>query len=48
MEDCETDDFDAFMHHRATALLDAVSAAMGKRIVGRDSEEIVQKFGVPI
>lgn len=48
MEDCETDDFDAFMRHRATALLDAVSAAMGKRIVGRDSEEIVQKFGVPI
>ena len=48
MEDCETDDFDAFMRHRATALLDAVSAAMGKRIVGRDSEEIVQKFGVPV
>ena len=48
MEDCETADFDAFMRHRATALLDAVSAAMGKRIVGRDSEEIVQKFGVPI
>ena len=48
MEDCETDDFNAFMRHRATALLDAVSAAMGKRIVGRDSEEIVQKFGVPI
>jgi hypothetical protein len=46
--DCETDDFDAFLQHRATALLDAIATAMGKRIVGRDSEEIVQRFGVPV
>lgn len=48
MEDCEANDFDAFMRHRATALLDAIAAAMGKRIVGRDSEEIVLKFGSPV
>ena len=48
MEDCEANDFDAFMRHRATALLDTIAAAMGKRIVGRDSEEIVLKFGSPV
>ena len=46
--DCETDDFNAFLQHRATALLNAIGTAMGKRIVGRDSEEIVQRFGVPV
>jgi hypothetical protein len=40
-----TDNFDAFLRRRATALLDTIEAATGKAVVGRDSEETVSAFG---
>ncbi len=39
------DDFNQFIVKRAGALLDAISAAMGKSISGRDSAEVVEVFG---
>ncbi len=44
-DDCRSDDFYHFIIHRAGKLLDAVSAAMGKPVVGRDSEEVRERFG---
>lgn len=40
-----TDDFDGFFVNRAKALLDLISAAMGKTISNRDSEETIAAFG---
>ena len=45
---CRTDDFDQFIIDRAKKLLDAISAAMGKTVSGRDSEEVVQRFGASL
>lgn len=42
---CRNDDFDNFIIRRAGKLLDAIETAMGKTISGRDSEEVVKKFG---
>ncbi len=39
------DNFDVFFLHRAKALLDLISVAMGKTISNRDSDEIILKFG---
>ena len=39
------DGFDAFILDRAKMLLDAIETATGKKIVTRDSEEIIQEFG---
>ena len=40
-----TDNFDAFVRNRACRLLDLIEKAMGKRIAGRDSDEVVAAFG---
>jgi hypothetical protein len=40
-----SDDFDNFFIMRAKELLDLISAAMGKAIPNRDSEEITEAFG---
>lgn len=42
------DDFDAFLRHRAAALLDRIETAMGKAVQGRDAEETVEAFGAPL
>lgn len=42
---CRTDNFDLFIIHRAIKLLDAIAAAMGKPVSGRDSEDVVSNFG---
>jgi len=43
-----SDDFDAFVRQRATALLNLIEQAMGKAISGRDSEETVKAFGAAL
>lgn len=42
---CRSDDFEHFIIDRAKMLLNAISSAMGKTVNGRDSEEVVQRFG---
>lgn len=42
---CRQDDFDNFIIHRAKALLDRIEAVTGKTISGRDSEDVIKKFG---
>ena len=42
------DDFDGFIIDRASRLLDIIEEAMGKQISGRDSEDTIQAFGVPL
>ena len=42
---CRSDAFDQFIIDRAKNILDAISAAMGKTISGRDSEEVIKRFG---
>ena len=39
------DEFEGFIIERAKSLLDAVSAATGKAVTGRDSEEVIKSFG---
>jgi hypothetical protein len=43
-----TDDFEVFFHERAVSLLNAIEDAMGKRVQGRDSEEVFNAFGKPL
>ena len=45
---CRADDFDQFIISRAKNLLDAIAVAMGKTISGRDSEEVIQRFGASL
>lgn len=45
MDDCKSDDFDHFIMHRAKHILDAIDAATGKKIAGRDSDEVKAVFG---
>ena len=45
---CRSDAFDQFVIDRAKKLLDAISTAMGKSVSGRDSEEVVQRFGASL
>jgi hypothetical protein len=40
--------FDEFIRHRARLLLDMVEKAMGKAVVGRDAEDVVQTFGAAL
>lgn len=42
------DNFDTFIVERAISLLDLIQNAMGKTISGRDSEEAIQEFGMPL
>ena len=42
---CRTDNFDMNIIERAKKLLDAIESAMGKAISGRDSQDVVDKFG---
>lgn len=42
---CRTDNFDMHIIERAKKLLDAIESAMGKAISGRDSQDVVDKFG---
>lgn len=42
------DDFEGFIRDRASQLLDVVEKAIGKAVVGRDSEEVVEAFGGPL
>ena len=42
------DDFDGFIRDRACQLLDLVERAIGKAIVGRDSDEVVDAFAGPL
>lgn len=44
-EFCRTDDFKMHIVYRARKILDAIEIATGKKIVGRNSEEIIHKFG---
>ena len=45
MDDCMNDDFEQFILHRASKILDAIATATGKPISGRDSEEVIKTFG---
>ena len=45
MDDCKRNDFDHFIVCRAKHILDAIDAATGKKIAGRDSEEVKAAFG---
>lgn len=42
------DDFSAFIRNRARRLLDQIEEAMGKRVTGRDSDEVLRAFGAPL
>ena len=42
------DDFQAFIQHRAAALLGLIEAATGKTVAGRDSEETIEAFGASL
>ena len=42
---CRDDNFDKHIIYRAIKLLDAIEAAMGKPISGRDSKEVLDGFG---
>lgn len=48
VEAMRNDDFDQFIIKRAGKLLDAISAAMGKPISGRDSDDVIKNFGTAI
>lgn len=43
-----SDNFDAFIQHRARALLGLIEAATGKAVTGRDSEETIEAFGASL
>ena len=43
-----SNDFNAFIVSRAIMLLNAIAAAIGKPIAGRDGEEVVNSFGSPL
>jgi len=40
-----SDAFEKFIRDRASSLLDLIEAAMGKRISGRDSDEVIHEYG---
>lgn len=42
------DDFDSFIRDRARRLLDLIEKAIGKAVVGRDSDEVVAALGAPL
>ena len=42
------DQFDLFIRDRARRLLDLIGTAMGKKVTGRDSDEVVSTFGAAL
>jgi len=40
-----SDEFEEFMRDRASNLLDLIEAAMGKKVSGRDSDEVIHEYG---
>lgn len=48
VEYLSTDDFEAYFIDRAKQLLNRIEKATGKSISGRDSEETIREFGVPL
>lgn len=42
------DRFDAFIRDRARRLIDLISEAMGKKVTGRDSDEVISAFGAAL
>lgn len=42
------DEFDLFIRDRARQLLDLIEQAMGRKISGRDSEEVIKEYGGPL
>ena len=47
-EFCRADDFDAFIVDRAKKILDAIEKVTKHKVVGRDSQPIVDIFGAPL
>jgi len=45
---CRADSFDLFLRDRAKRLLNAIEAATGRTITGRDSTEVVSAFGAKL
>lgn len=45
VESCREDNFDKHIVYRAKKLLDAIENVTGKVISGRDSDEVIEKFG---
>lgn len=43
-----SDDFDRFIRHRASRLLDLIEAATGKTVTGRDAPEVIEAFGASL
>jgi hypothetical protein len=43
-----TDAFEAFIRDRASKLLDLIESAMGKKISGRDSDEVIHEYGAAL
>lgn len=44
----KNDDFDSFFVDRAKKLLDAIEKAMGKAVQGRNSDDVIERFGEPL
>ena len=40
-----SDSFQELIRNRASNLLDLIETAMGKRISGRDSDEVIHEYG---
>ncbi len=45
---CRADDFESFIRDRAVKLLDAIEAATGRIITGRDSQDVADAFGAAL
>lgn len=45
---CRRNDFQQFIIERAKKLLDAIEAATGRTVTGRDSEEVINAFGAAL
>lgn len=45
---CRADDFDAFIVDRAKKFFDAIEQLTGRKVVGRDGQEVIKLFGVPL
>lgn len=45
IESCRNDNFDKHIVFRARMILDAIEMVIGKKISGRDSDEVIKKFG---
>lgn len=48
VDDIKTDNFDNYFIKRAKAILSLIEKAMGKKISGLDSENVIQKYGVAL